>query len=152
MKERMFPFPRVFVAATFLVLVAWAPQPSSRAAEIQGNAGIGERSHLLDGKTFLAKTGEKGKSTHHDDTIIFRDGRFTSEACIQYGFEEKEFTAAVDGEVIRFRALTVSPKLGTMEWEGTVRGDVLEARSTWTRDRWYWKIKREYWYQGGLKK
>ena len=119
---------------------------------MQPDAGNGGRSHLLDGKTFVVKTGEKGKSADHGDTIVFHDGRFISEGCIRYGFEVKSFTAALDGDVIRFRVLNVSPKLGTMEWEGTVHGDVLEAMSTWTRDRWYWKIKREYWYQGQLQK
>lgn len=30
--------------------------------------------------------------------------------------------------------------------------DTIEATNTWTRKRWYWNIKREYWYKGQRKK
>jgi hypothetical protein len=33
---------------------------------------------LLDGKTFVAPSGEKGKQASNKDTIVFRDGRFLS--------------------------------------------------------------------------
>jgi len=95
--------------------------------------------------------GEKGKKADHEDIISFRDGRFISEGCVKYGFEEKTFTATADGDAIRFLAENVSPKLGIMLWEGNVKGDDIEATSTWIRDRWYWKIKKEYWYRGKLK-
>lgn len=41
---------------------------------------------------------------------------------------------------------------GAMTWNGLVKGDTIEATSKWTRERWYWKTKREYWYRGELKK
>lgn len=134
------------IAAASLVSVAlWATECPGETAS------SADASHLLDGKTFIAQTGEKGKKTDHLDTISFRDGRFLSEGCVKDGFEEKTFTAVTDGEAIRFRAENVSPKLGTMLWEGTVTGNVIEATSTWIRDRWYWKIRREYWVRGRLK-
>ncbi len=45
-----------------------------------------------------------------------------------------------------------APTHGTMVWDGIVKDNAIEATSTWTRERWYWKIKREYWYRGQLKK
>jgi hypothetical protein len=53
--------------------------------------------------------------------------------------------------MIRFHAETHSPTHGTMIWDGTVKDNAIEATSIWTRERWYWKIKREYWYKGHLK-
>jgi hypothetical protein len=38
-----------------------------------------------------------------------------------------------------------------MVWDGTVKDNAIEATSVWTRERWYWKIKKEYWYRGQLK-
>jgi len=107
---------------------------------------------LLDGKTFVAQSGEKGKQASSKDTIVFQDGRFLSEGCSPYGFKDAPYQATVDGAAIRFHTETHSPTHGTMVWDGTVKDNAIEATSDWTRERWYWKIKREYWYRGQLKK
>ena len=106
----------------------------------------------LDGKTFVAQSGEKGKQASSKDTIVFQDGRFLSEGCSPYGFKDGPYQATVDGAAIRFHAETHSPTHGTMVWDGIVKDNAIEATSIWTRERWYWKIKREYWYRGQLKK
>ena len=107
---------------------------------------------LLDGKTFVAQSGEKGKKASNKDTIVFRDGRFLSEGCSPFGFKVAPYQATVDGAAIRFHTETHSPTHGTMVWDGTVKDNAIEATSDWTRERWYWKIKKEYWYRGQLKK
>lgn len=107
---------------------------------------------LLDGKTFVAQSGEKGKQASNKDTIAFRDGRFLSEGCSPYGFGDAPYQATVDGAAVRFHAETHSPTHGTMIWDGIVKDDAIEATSIWNRERWYWKIKREYWYRGQMKK
>jgi hypothetical protein len=106
---------------------------------------------LLDGKTFVAQSGEKGKQASNKDTIVFRDGRFLSEGCSPFGFKDAPYQATVDGAAIRFHTETHSPTHGTMVWDGTVKDNVIEATSVWTRERWYWKIKKEYWYRGQMK-
>lgn len=87
----------VYVAA--LVLFSMAPI-SADTARGAGDGPVPQGTalprNLLDGKTFLAQSGEKGKKASNKDTI--------------------------------------------------------EAASIWTRERWYWKMKREYWYEGELKK
>jgi hypothetical protein len=107
---------------------------------------------LLDGKTFVAQSGEKGKQASNKDTIAFRNGRFLSEGCSPYGFGDAPYQATVDGAAVRFHAETHSPTHGTMIWDGIVKDDAIEATSIWNRERWYWKIKREYWYRGQMKK
>ena len=107
---------------------------------------------LLDGKTFVAQSGEKGKQASNKDTIVFRDGRFLSEGCSPFGFKDAPYQATVDGAAIRFHTETHSPTHGTMVWDGTVKDNAIEATSVWTRERWYWKIKKEYLYRGQLKK
>jgi hypothetical protein len=135
----------LFTVTGLAVGMAWAAE----VADVPG--GTTKSSNVLDGKKFIAETGELGKKASNEDVIVFRDGLFTSEGCITYGFRESPYTATMEADGIRFHAVTVSPTHGTMVWDGIVRGDVLEAKSTWTRDRWYWKIKREYWYRGGPK-
>lgn len=109
-------------------------------------------SSSLDGMTFVAQSGEKGKQASNKDTMVFRNGRFLSEGCNPYGFGDAPYQATVDGATVRFHAETHSPTHGNMVWNGIVRGDTIEATNTWTRKRWYWNITREYWYKGQLKK
>jgi len=45
-----------------------------------------------------------------------------------------------------------SPTHGKMVWDGIVKDNAIEATSIWTRERWYWKIKKEYWFRGQMKK
>jgi len=106
---------------------------------------------LLDGKTFVTQSGEKGKQASNKDTIVFRDGRFLSEGCSPFGFKDAPYQTTVDGAAIRFHTETHSPTHGTMVWDGTVKDNAIEAVSVWTRERWYWKINKEYWYRGQLK-
>lgn len=105
-------------------------------------------SHLLDGKTFVTQSGEKGKQASNKDTIVFRNGRFLSEGCKPYGFGDAPYQATDTGATVQFHAETHSPTHGTMVWDGTVKGDTIEATNIWTRKRWYWKIRKEYWYEG----
>ena len=142
----------VYVAA--LVLFSMAPI----SADTARGAGDGPVPHgtalprnLLDGKTFVAQSGEKGKQATNKDTIVFRDGRFLSEGCSPFGFKDAPYQATVDGAAIRFHTETHSPTHGTMVWDGTVKDNAIEATSVWTRERWYWKIKKEYWFRGQLK-
>lgn len=122
------------------------------AGSVASSPGDVSSASSLDGKTFVARTGEKGKQASNKDTIVFRNGRFFSEGCKPYGFGDAPYQATVDGVTVRFHAETHSPTHGTMVWDGIIRGDSIEATSTWTRERWYWNIKREYWYKGQLKK
>ena len=108
--------------------------------------------NLLDGKTFVTQSGEKEKQASSKDTIVFQDGRFLSEGCSPFGFKDAPYQATVDGAGIRFHAETHSSTHGTMVWDGIVKDNTIEATNIWTRERWYWNIKREYWYRGQLKK
>lgn len=107
---------------------------------------------ILDGKKFKGQTGEKGKKTHHEDVLVFDDGRFTSTECFQFGFESGPYTATVQSDSIQFKAVTHSPTHGKMEWAGTLMGDTLDVTYSWTKERWLWTTYREYWFKGTLVK
>ena len=141
------------VAALVLFSMAFMPAGTARGAEgDSGTQGTARSPNFLDGKTFVAESGEKGKKASNKDTIVFRGGRFISEGCLPWNFGDAAYNAGIEGDGTRFRAQTVSPTHGTMIWDGLVRGDAIEATSIWTRERWYWKTKKEYWYRGQLKK
>jgi hypothetical protein len=99
---------------------------------------------------FLVKSGEQGKeASHHDDYLIFRDGTFVSSDCATVlDFRESTYSATTQGDGIRFRAQATSTTHGTMIWDGTVRGGVMDATARWIDKRWYWTIDRMYWFKG----
>jgi len=130
----------------------WARSVTSWATEDPGPPGGEPPSHVLDGKTFRVRTGEQGKeAVHHNDYLVFRNGRFVSTDCVDpLEFRQSTYSATSMPDGIRFRAETPSPGHGTMIWDGTVRGKVVEATARWIDKRWYWTIDRSYWFKGNL--
>lgn len=106
------------------------------------------KSDALDGMQFVGETGEQGKGDHHADTILFKDGKFRSLDCENWGFGAAPYSVKQEGETFRFRSTLVSPDLGTLEWKGTIVGDTASATFSWTHKRWFWTIKRDYWFKG----
>jgi len=126
------------VASFFLVDSSWAE----------------ERSSLLDGKSFVGKNGEVGKdlAEYEDEEIVFENGMFTSVSCDPYNFGSSPYNANAVGGKIHFDAVTQSPTHGKISWTGIIDGDQAEVKFVWTKERWYWDIRREYWFKGKLKK
>ena len=109
-----------------------------------------ELAHLLDGQTFIGKNGEKGQplDPNENEEIIFERGRFRSVSCDPYNFGSSEYSAEVVGDSIHFEAVTLSPTHGKMVWKGIVKGNTAQASFVWTKERWYWNTRREYWFEG----
>jgi hypothetical protein len=105
----------------------------------------------LDGKTFAGESGEKGKPAMAEkDTIRFAGGRFHSLACDAYGFGDGAYTATAAGDgSVRWTAETTSPKEGRIQWQGTVKGDRIEATYVWTKAG---QKPIEYWLKGAAQK
>jgi hypothetical protein len=115
-------------------------------SQVEGSSGI------LDGKKFVGPTGEIGKKADHNDTLSFREGKFISASCEQYGFESSYYKTTIDGDVIHFEAKTISSTHGSIVWNGTLKGDIIEVTYRWTKKRWFWTIERSYWFKGSLEK
>jgi len=112
-----------------------------------------EPSHLLDGMSFVGKNGEVGKdlAEYEDEVIVFETGIFTSVSCEPYSFSSSPYQARVVGDKIYFEVVTKSPTHGQISWTGVVDGDEVDVKFVWTKERWYWDIRREYWFKGKLK-
>jgi len=100
--------------------VAPEPSPASRGT--------------LDGRRFDGIVLECGKTSGDADTLTFKDGRFRSSACDQYGYGDGPYTATSSGETVAFEAETESPKYGKLLWKGVVRGPRLDGTMTMIRD------------------
>ena len=117
-------------------------------------AWAGEKSNLLDGKSFVGKNGEVGQklAEYEDEEILFQDGLFTSASCEPYNFGSSPYNTKVVGDKIHFDAVTESPSHGKISWQGIIDGEDVDVTFVWTKERWYWDTRREYWFRGKLKK
>lgn len=113
-----------------------------------------EQSNLLDGKSYVGKNGEVGQklAEYEDEVIVFQGGMFTSISCEPYNFGSSPYnTKIVDGKIL-FDAVTESPTHGKISWQGIIDGEYANVTFVWTKKRWYWDTRREYWFHGKLKK
>src|SRR5262245_34980065 len=81
----------------------------------------------LDGRSFTGVFLERGKTSGDADTLTFKDGRFRSSACDQYGYGDAPYKTVAAGDSVRFEAETMSPKYGKLSWSGSIRGGKLDA-------------------------
>ena len=106
----------------------------------------------LDGKVFVGHIGPKGGKADGQDEIVFLNGQFLSTGCSEYGFGSAPYDVSASGDRVAFKAVTLSPKHGQIEWEGQIQGDRLEATYLWTKKRWYWfDAHEEHWFKGRLR-
>jgi len=127
------------LAAAFALPAAQVfAQASSRAA--------------LDGRTFIADAGEKGKAADEKgDVITFKDGKFHSSVCDQFGYGKGDYTATSQGEKIAFEVETKSEKDGRLVWKGSVSGDQIEGSFTHYRKGGFFNANPapvEHWFKG----
>ena len=108
-------------------------------------------SHVLDGRTYFGQNGSKGMAADHDDEFVFAGGMFRSTSCDEYGFASGRYQTTTSDGIILFNAVTESPTHGKMIWEGKIDGETLDATFVWTKQRWYWNLRKEYWFKGKLK-
>lgn len=109
-------------------------------------------SEVLDGRTFIVKTGVNGKQASDEDELSFRSGKFYSSSCIVWDFSGGEYSTRVEGDIIYFEAVTLSKKHGRIVWSGEIKGDNISGTYIWTKQRWYWRdARQEKWFEGRLK-
>jgi hypothetical protein len=116
------------------------------------NTGSGLASEgLLDGKVFTGPTGKMGKDATETEELRFENGKLYSVGCAEWGFGNGAYSTEVEGNNIRFKAVTTSPKNGKIAWSGTVNGDTIDATYVWTKKSWYGERKQEKWFKGNAK-
>ena len=91
-------------------------------------------SNDLDGRKFEGVFIQRGKTSGDADTLVFKDGRFRSLACDQYGYSDAPYKVTSAGDSMRFETETQSPKYGKLLWNGTVRNGKLDATVMMVRD------------------
>ena len=110
---------------------------------------------VLDGKAFVAEAGMKGKGVEEKgDILTFKDGKFHSSSCDQYGYGQGNYKASASGDAVQFEAETQSEKDGRLVWKGTVRGSEIEGTFVHYRKGWLLNPNpepQEHWFKGKAK-
>ena len=134
-----------------------APQSalSQDNAQINGTHPVSNPAQLLDGLQFSAGIIRSSEADSGNaplgDTLVFKDGEFSSAICERCNFSSALYWIRQDGEQLHFLAELSSPTDGKMVWQGTVRDGKLEGTMRWTRKRWYWTIDVEHNIRGEVK-
>jgi hypothetical protein len=147
-------------AATFLatfLLPSIASSQSSTNPNETNTVSPTVSARPLDGRQFNVHivrddAGKDGKNRGLGDQLTFSNEKFSSAICKKYNFAEAPYWVRIEGDRVHFLAELASPTDGTMRWEGTMRGDTLEATMRWTKTRWYWKIDTTHKISGTLMK
>ena len=113
------------------------------ATSIQNNSNL-----LLENRSFEGQTGIKGEKSDHIDVLKFKNGKFKSKRCKEWGFTAGKFNTTIEKDKILFDVYTKSSENGTLHWTGVVEDNKLKAKYVWTKKILFWEIKNEYWFEG----
>lgn len=139
------------LAALAIVWLALPRAPNSvqeSKAETVESGGSG----VLDGKTFAGLLGPIGKPGDVKDTLAFTNGNFFSSECDKRcGYPARPYFVRQVGDKIEFVSEShCLYKDAKLVWRGTVDGETIKGLFTWTLNRWYWTIEKEFWFEGTL--
>jgi hypothetical protein len=143
------------MAVGALILSA-APLSAGDMAEMEAIGGAPadtpERWSVLDGKVFEGEFGFAGEdATIGQDSWTFDEGMFVSEKCVECGFPESPYWVSFEKDGTAFTARTQCPVSDAIiTWRGTVEDGRIEGTYTWTKERWYWTVEKEFWFRGEL--
>jgi len=136
---------RNFIYSTFFFLVLGVCLSVIVSSEFNAVAD-----ETLDGKSFSINYTEYGKSGNPTkDVLIFKDGKFQSKDCEQYGFGPAIYELASKDGATLFESTLTSEKEGKVEWEGKVEGDSITGNFMWSKPG---QEPVLYTYAGSLKK
>ena len=105
----------------------------------------------LEGRRFVGPFGAEGEKNPKQDSFTFRDGKFSTASCLEWGFEPAPYWTRRDDRGLHFLAELKSPNHGTMRYQGLYDGKKLNIVGYWKKERWYWTVERTYRGEGRLK-
>lgn len=140
--------------AVVLSITLWLPLSLPGAASYAQNASserpLATPKPMLEGLKFVGPFGAEGEKAPKEDVFTFKDGKFSTASCLQWGFTPAPFWTRRDANRVHFLAELESPDHGTMRYEGVFDGKELSVVGYWKKERWYWTIERTYRGKGRL--
>ncbi len=144
----------LLIATAFVMSVCCivAAQAGDMVAAGAMQSRAGQATSLLDGQVFSGKFGIVGKDALGEDTWVFEKGTFLSKSCEQCGFPQSPYWVRFENGEMVFKTETRCPVTdATIIWKGTIKDERISGIYTWTKKRWYWTVKKEFWFAGTLR-
>ena len=132
----------------FLIAACWGFtgfSPTAIGQAIPPEVGL---KHSLQGMRFVGPLKAGGTTNLGEDLLIFKDGKFSSRLCLQYGFAPAPYWVRRDAQGLHFEAELQSPEQGSMKFEGIFDGKAMSATALWRKERWYWTIEQKLEFTG----
>lgn len=142
--EKLRTFRRGTVAATGLGLLLLAIEPGLAAEGASTGAAESMIENSLEGVRFVGPFGAEDETDPKEDVFAFKDGKFSTESCLAWGFQPASYWLRRDEKGLHFLAELRSRDHGTMRYEGVYDGKELTVVGYWKKERWYWTIERTY--------
>lgn len=138
------------ILAVPLVMLLILP-PVAGGENGAGGENSGAAAHgPLDGMRFVGTFGPQGEPADRNDTLYFADGQFWSKQCVPCGFAPGPYWVRHTEDGIRFKGELESPESGRFFYSGVVQDERLTVAINWRKERWYWTIDRDFWFEGEL--
>jgi hypothetical protein len=100
--------------------------------------------NTFEGVQFVGPFGAEDEKNPKQDTFTFKDGKFATASCLEWGFTPAPYWVRQGPKGLQFLAELTSPEHGTMRYEGVLDGKKLTVAGYWKKERWYWTIERTY--------
>ena len=107
-----------------------------------------ELRHALQGLRFIGPLAVGGNMKLGKDVVTFKDGKFSSQLCLKYGFAPAPYWVRRDARGLHFEAELQSLEQGNMKFQGVFDGEAMSATALWTKERWYWTIEQKLRFTG----
>jgi hypothetical protein len=141
---------RFIVAALFAAICCGLVVlgPKANGQEVPLGEALPELTNGLQDTQFIGPFGVEDEANPSDDVWTFKDGKLSSQTCLEYGFAAAPYWVRRDADGLHFRAELRSPANGTIQIEGVFDGRELRAHALWTKERWYWTIEQTLVFTG----
>lgn len=136
--------PALALIFTGLVYLLLGASPLALAEGASSAPLAFSRSGGLDNTRFAGPFIVEGEKDPPDEIFTFKNGKFHSASCLEWGFTPAPYWTRRDADGLHFLAELESPEHGTMRYQGVFDGKKLKATALWRKERWYWTLERVY--------
>lgn len=138
---------RVVFALPVLLWIASVTGIDARAGG-DPDASLPDFRHGLENTRFVGEWTYEWATEPVEGLLIFRDGKFVSRDCLEWGYQPAPYYVRRDGDGVHFYARLPNPEHGTMWFRGVFDGERLRVDVHWKKERWYWTLEQRYRFTG----
>ena len=133
MRNSLGLFPTFFGISIFLQIFTFSPIGTAQDALSKPRMPAIENN--LDGVQFVGPFGAEDETDPKEDTFTFKDGKFATGSCLEWGFSPAPYWVRWSTSGLHFLAELESLEHGRMRYEGVFDGKELTIVGYWKKER-----------------